>query len=311
MKLGKIKKVELRDCWKNETSDFTPWLAKEENISLLGETIGMDLEVRGQEENVGPFRADILCVDTATNQYVLIENQLDETDHKHLGQIMTYAAGLDTVNIVWIAKHFTDEHRATLDWLNRITEPSFSFFGIEVQLLQINDSDPAPVFDIVAQPNGWSKRVRKSPSGDVSSLQKKQQEYWEEFRLFHSKQNTNFKTTKALPQHWMNISMGTSAFGMSLNVNSRDKNICICINLFGNSKNNFDYLQNKYESESKEYISPNLIWDRLEGRKQSIIYLLWDTDFLDSSLREKQFKWFIEYGQKILDFFRPKIKGLK
>jgi hypothetical protein len=107
-------------------------LAREENLKLLGETIGVDLELEATEKNVGPFRADILCKDTATGHWVLIENQLEPTDHKHLGQLLTYAAGLDAVTIVWLAKEFTDEHRATLDWLNQITDDKFEFFGLEI-----------------------------------------------------------------------------------------------------------------------------------------------------------------------------------
>lgn len=127
MNIGKLEKVDLRDYWNNEATDFTPWLAKEENIKQLGDAIGIELEVVGQEQNVGPFRADILCTDQE-NHYVLIENQLEITDHKHLGQIMTYAAGLNAVSIIWIASQFTDEHRAAIDWLNRITDSDFNFF---------------------------------------------------------------------------------------------------------------------------------------------------------------------------------------
>ena len=107
--LSKITKVDLRDCWQNEATDFTPWLATEENMSLLADALGMnELEVKAQEEHVGPFRADILCVDSGTDKLVLIENQLEKTDHNHLGQILTYAAGLDAVTIIWIAERFTD-----------------------------------------------------------------------------------------------------------------------------------------------------------------------------------------------------------
>jgi hypothetical protein len=116
--LGRLEPVPLREAWQNEALDFTPWLAKPENIVFLGEAIGIPhLEVVSQETYVGPFRADIVCKDTS-DQCVLIENQLEITDHGHLGQLLTYAAGLDAVTMVWVAKSFTEEHRATLDWLN-------------------------------------------------------------------------------------------------------------------------------------------------------------------------------------------------
>ena len=138
--LGRLERVELRDIWLSEASDFTPWLARKENLEILGQTLGMiDLELEAQERPVGPFRADILCKDIETNRWVLIENQLERTDHNHLGQLLTYASGLEAVTIVWIAARFTEEHRSTLDWLNRITDESFRFFGLEVEHWRIGD----------------------------------------------------------------------------------------------------------------------------------------------------------------------------
>ena len=150
--LGELIKVPLREFWEGEASDFTPWLADEENIGLLGDTIGVELEVEAQERNVGPFRADILCKDISTDNWVLIENQLEPTDHTHLGQLLTYAAGLNAVTVVWIAESFTNEHRAALDWLNKITAEGFSFFGLEIELWRIGDSPIAPKFNVVSHP---------------------------------------------------------------------------------------------------------------------------------------------------------------
>lgn len=128
--LGRLARVELRDIWPTEASDFTPWLARPENLTVLGDTLGLELELEAQERAVGPFRADILCKDGYSENWVLIENQLERTDHNHLGQLLTYASGLEAVVIVWIAAAFTEEHRATLDWLNRITNESFRFFAL-------------------------------------------------------------------------------------------------------------------------------------------------------------------------------------
>jgi len=157
MNLGRLAKVELRDVWKNEAQDFTPWLAEEDNLALLGDTIGLDLELEAVEKGVGPFSADIVCKETANNTNVLIENQIERTDHTHLGQIMTYAAGLNAVTIVWVAKRFTDEHRAALDWLNEITNEDITFFGLEVEVWRIGDSAKAPKFNVVSKPNEWTK----------------------------------------------------------------------------------------------------------------------------------------------------------
>lgn len=151
--LSRLEPVELRKIWPNETDDFTPWLAEEENLSLLADTLNMELELEAQEVNVGGFRADILCRDTEDNSRVLIENQLEETNHTHLGQILTYAAGLNAVTVVWIAQKFREEHRAALDWQNENTEEHLRFFGVEIELWKIGGSLPAPKFNIVSKPN--------------------------------------------------------------------------------------------------------------------------------------------------------------
>ena len=158
--LGRLHKVDLREAWASESSGFTPWLAQEESLQLLGEAIGIELELESQEKNVGPFRADILCKDTATDNWVLIENQLEKTDHSHLGQLLTYAAGLNAVTIVWIAERFTEEHRAALDWLNEHTDETINCFGLEIELWRIGDSTIAPKFNIISQPNDWSRTVK-------------------------------------------------------------------------------------------------------------------------------------------------------
>src|SRR5262245_41567055 len=180
--LGRLERIDLRQIWPSEASGFTPWLAREENLSLLGETLGIDLELEAQERPVGPFRADILCKDIGTDRWVLIENQLERTDHVHLGQLLTYASGLEAVTIIWIAARFTEEHSATLDWLNRITDDSFRFCGSEVELWRIGSSPAAPKFNIVSKPNDWSHSVahaaRAIDDAELSETRLLQREYW-------------------------------------------------------------------------------------------------------------------------------------
>jgi hypothetical protein len=160
--LGRLQAVDLRSAWVSEAGSFTPWLAEPDNLTLLAETLGLNLEVEVTEKPVGPFRADILCKDLDTGSWVLIENQIERTDHIHLGQLLTYAAGLQAAIIIWISARFTDEHRAALDWLNAITQEEFAFFGVEVELWRIGNSSPAPRFHIVSKPNSWSRAVGKT-----------------------------------------------------------------------------------------------------------------------------------------------------
>ncbi|MCA9968381.1 MAG: hypothetical protein KC423_29250, partial [Anaerolineales bacterium] len=198
--------MDLREVWQSESGDFTPWLARPENIALLGETIGLDLVVLAQEKEVGPFRADILCKDPTSEELILIENQLERTDHTHLGQILTYAAGLKTVTIIWVARRFTEEHRATLDWLNEITNEEFRFFGLEAEVWRIGDSAPAPKFNIVSQPNDWSRQVSnragKLSRGELTPSRQLQLEFWTAFSAFVEEGTYRFRTIKPGPQNW-------------------------------------------------------------------------------------------------------------
>ena len=304
--------MDLRDVWSSEASDFTPWLAKEDNISLLGDAIGLELEVESQEKNVGPFRADILARDLTSNHYVLIENQLEQTNHNHLGQIMTYAAGLDAFSIIWIAKSFTEEHRAALDWLNRITEENINFFGIEIEVIQIGDSLPAPQFKVVAKPNDWSKSVRSSANtGEVTDTKLKQQQYWTQFKEYVENNGSPFKVQKPAPQHWTIIALGRSNFQLSLTVNSQSHVICVNLEISGeHAKENFDKLRDLYEEDSKEHISTDIEWLRLDDRKSCMVKLSKSFNFIDESSREAQFAWFVEYVKKYINYFRPKVKSI-
>lgn len=151
LELGRLEQVDLREAWPNEAINFTPWLA--ENIDHLGDALGLDLEVREQEAAVGPFSLDLLVHDVNGDRPVVIENQLDATDHDHLGKLLTYAAGYDAHVVIWIGKTFREEHRAALDWLNSRTGESTSFFGVVVEVWRISSSTAAPHFSVVASPN--------------------------------------------------------------------------------------------------------------------------------------------------------------
>ena len=312
MNLGRLEKLDLRSFWKREDTDFTPWLAKEENIHLLSETIGIELEVQSQEESVGPFSADILCKDTVNDHYVLIENQLERTDHTHLGQLMTYAAGLDAVTIIWIAQKFTEEHRAALDWLNRITDDTFTFFGIEIELYKIGDSPAAPMFNIVSKPNDWTKQVKKSAANSlITDTKLSQQEYWQGLKTYMEDNKSFVKMQNALLQHWTNISIGKSNFHLSASVNSRDKSINIWLNILGElAKENFEKIHTLcYENSLKE-VNPDLVWDKMETRKMSAVMLKSNGDFTKKTDWQNQFAWFKDNIEKFTKFFKPVIMKL-
>jgi Domain of unknown function (DUF4268) len=320
--LGRLEKIDVREYWKREDSDFTPWLAEAENIQLLGETIGLELEVEAQEKQVGPFRADILCKDTASENWVLIENQLERTDHIHLGQLLTYAAGLNAVTIVWIAARFTEEHRAALDWLNEISNESFNFFGLEIELWQIGKSAVAPKFNIISKPNDWSKSVigaaQSIQSASLTEAKKLQQEYWEAFREYVLEHGKHIKPTKALYQHWMNIAIGRSGFvlnAIASTWNSQDQNyasheIRAVLNIqHRQAQACFDHFQTQQPQLEQEFGEP-LIWDSHADRKSCLISIHTSVDLNDREDWIRQHEWLTQKLDRLHTVFSSRIKQL-
>lgn len=178
IEIGSLIPVDLRLAWAHEANDFTPWLAS--NLDRLRAAVGIDLVLEGTEVTVGPFSADILATDALTNERVLIENQLEQADHAHLGQILTYLAGLDARSVIWIAKAFRDEHLSAVRWLNNNTMDDFSFFAVEVSAVRIGDSPVAPLFSVVEKPNDWDRQLHQAAPGiQEDKPSRLAKEYWE------------------------------------------------------------------------------------------------------------------------------------
>lgn len=314
LNLSKITRIALRDCWDYEDRDFTPWLAHEENIAILADALGIpELEVKAKEEHVGPFRADILCAIPGTDKLVLIENQLEKTDHNHLGQIMTYAAGLDAVTIIWIAEKFTEEHRAAIDWLNRITDKEFNFFGIEVELIKIGDSPTAPIFNIIAKPNDWTKSTgtQQYSNTERSEVENGRYEFWTIFREYMSSNPSKlFRPQSASYQHWMNIAVGRSHFTICLLLNSKEQKVGVQLYIDDDAdKKKFDFFYSQKEDAEKA-IGQALEWERLDGKKASVINLFHKGDFLDKKMSESLCLWLRETTEKYIHYFKPLIKSI-
>ncbi|QQE10022.1 DUF4268 domain-containing protein [Planctomycetota bacterium] len=316
--LGRLEQVDLRDIWQSEAGAFTPWLAEDVNLALLGKTLDIELELEATEKNVGPFRADILCknLDDSSQHWVLIENQIERTDHTHLGQLMTYAAGLKAATIVWIAREFTDEHRAAIDWLNDITNEEFRFFGIEVKLFRIGESHAAPQFNVVSKPNDWSKAVTGAKKdvgkvGELSPTKQLQLEYWKTLYESLAEIKTNVKPQKPRPQHWTNYSLGRSYFDMHARVNTRDK----CIGIVLVTQGEFAYEHFKLLEQDRETIEEELgfklHWRAIESSKQQQIILNLDhADPTDKDDWGRQHKWIACHVDKLHAVFAPRIKTL-
>jgi len=311
--LGRLVQVDLHKVWLSEAGHFTPWLATEANLVLLSDTLGLDLEFEASEKNVGPYRADIVCKDTTDGTLVLIENQLEKTDHSHLGQLMTYAAGLDAVTIVWIAERFTDEHRAALDWLNEITQENVSFFGLEIELWKIGDSPVAPKFNIVSKPNDWIKGGGSGGRSSVGLTETKQLqlEYWRAFREVLAERKSNLKPQKANPQHWLNVAIGRGNFNMAALVNTQEELVTVELNVQGpDAKNHFKTLATEKEEIEKE-IGQTLDWRELPTKEASRILLSrQNSSIKDRSQWPVQHQWLADHLEKFNSAFRTRVQEL-
>ena len=178
IQFDRLVDLPLREAWKHEAQEFTPWLAQ--NIDHLSEAIGVPLELTGTEVAVETFSADILARNPMDDSIVLIENQLETTDHTHLGQIMTYLAGLEAQTVIWIAPAFREPHLSAIRWLNEHTADGFAFFAVKARVVRIGDSPYAPIFEVVEKPDSWQRRLKAETAPRGSDLREQRMLYFEQ-----------------------------------------------------------------------------------------------------------------------------------
>jgi hypothetical protein len=321
MSLGRLLKVDIREVWKSEANDFTPWLAQEENIRILGEEIGMELEIISREKQIGSFYADIHCKDIGSDKWVVIENQLEKTDHNHLGQLLTYTAGLQASSFVWIAKEFNEEHRAALDWLNQITADEYNFFGVEIQAWKIDNSPPAPKFQVVCKPNDWSRAIRDSTPKGLTTGQQLQLEYWNNFKDYLEKKGSPLKCSKPRPKNYAGFSIGRTGFNIAAVASTWDTELKVFsgelraeLYIFTGSLESsmayFELLKSKRDEIEKKF-GERMIWESAAERRYCRVYVRKPSDIKDRDKWEEQFGWLREKCELIDRIFKPIIKNLE
>ncbi len=301
-KLGKLKKVELREGWRHEANDFTKWLALEENLRLLGDEIGFDLKLVQTEANVGSFNVDILAEEENTGHKIIIENQLEVTNHDHLGKLITYASGYDAKIIIWVVKDVREEHRQAIDWLNEHTDEDIEFYLLQIELWQIGESPFAPKFEIISKPNDWTKTVRSSvESKDLTDRKIKQMEFWDTLKDYAKTNYTKIRLQKSRPQHWTNISIGSSQAHVALSINSRDHLFTTEIWIGDNKEFYYNLAEHKEEIEAD--LGEKLEWLELPDKKASRIKISITGDFDNQDKWEEYFEWLLQMTEKFQRVF--------
>lgn len=310
--LSTLVRVPLREAWKHEASDFTPWLAEEANLRMLADALGLsDLELVATEHWVGDFKVDILCTD-GTDQ-VIIENQLAKTDHGHLGQLITYAAGIDAKKVIWVAESFRAEHVAAFEFLNENTTDALNFFAVEVEVWRIGDSPLAPKFQVVVKPNEWAKAGREQARAASTSTPAKQRQLklWTALVERLAARAPQIRPQKPLPQHWLNNSIGRAGFALNPTASHRDNRLGVEVYInHRESKKLFQALKAQ-KAAIEEKLGFELDWQELPDAHACRI-ASWrpKSPIEDESQWDQYIDWFIERLVKMNEVFRPAIQEL-
>ena len=306
---GELKRVPLREIWSHEANDFTPWLAS--NIEALGTALDLDLELTSREASVGDFSLDLLAKDLDSSKTVIIENQLSQTDHDHLGKLLTYAAGFDASIVIWVSKEVREEHRQALEWLNQRTDINTQFFAIVVEVLTIDDSNPAFSFKPVVFPNEWQKSERQKVTTPPSFRDLKCQSYFQ--GLVHAlRQRQVFASAQAggsRYRYYFPSGISYIKYRAAFHKVGKTPQVSACVYMEGDTHEIFfDALETR-KAEIKLKFGLELDWDRKDGRKHSTISVCRDGDieFSDSELAEIR-EWHIQNLLKLKEVFTPEIE---
>jgi hypothetical protein len=309
--LGDLKYLKLKDVWPHEEYDFTPWLAREENLSTLSKELGLELQFEQIEVPVGPYFADILAKD-ASGRVVVIENQFGKTDHDHLGKLIAYAATLGASVVIWIAENFTEQHQRAIEWLNERTTDDLSLFAVQPRAFQIDGSNPAIEFHVIERPNDFVKSVAMAiAAGELSDVRRLQLEFWTAFkkRLLEKKVLMSAQTPR--PQYWFDVALGRSNIHLSNIANTADNKIGLRVYL-GNAIADAALAQLLLQREEIEKeLGVALQWDPNPENRDKIIALIKDADLQNKDAWPEYVEWLVDMTAKFRSVFMPRAKALR
>lgn len=301
--LSKLEEIkDLRTVWPHEALDFTPWLSQDDNITLLADSIGIDITVDETESSVGDFNVDIFASETGTDRKIIIENQLEDTNHDHLGKLITYAFGKSADIVIWVVKHAREEHKAAIEWLNNHTDDSVGFFLCEIKLYRIGNSEPAVKFEVIEKPNDWTKEIKKSES--INETQQLRYDYWVAFEDYAFKNPTfakNFKKRKPSKNHWLNFSIGSSACHIAVSQIKQRNELDVELYISDDTELYNSLYENKTDIELTSGLSFD--WRELPDRKASRIVLEKSVQLENKNAWGSQFEWLIDVMVKMKTTF--------
>lgn len=310
--LSRLEAMDPRDVWSDEARDFTPWLM--ENAQYLGEVLGIDVEFEAREHPVGAFSLDIFGRDITNECVLIVENQLADTDHKHLGQLLTYAAGTDAATIVWVAPRFRDEHRQALEFLNHKVGDEARFFGVEVSVVRIGDSPPAPMFNLIAKPSEWRSQVAAAQTNsELSEKRELYRSFWTKYLdALHTRHPSATNVRSASTRNFTHINYLRKGINISLAFLSKSQVICeVYIDLFDAEKNSavLNALQ-EHRDEVEKAVGETLQWDDVPLKRACRIRAITTGDIFDEDGHQALIDWMMDHQIKIKAAIKPLIEQL-
>jgi len=311
--LATLESVPLKDTWKNEARDFTPWLA--DNIRILFEEIGISGENVETEHYTGRFYVDITAKEIDTGKRIIIENQLNRTDHDHLGKLLTYASSFDASIIIWIVSETTEEHQRAIEWFNDHMDNEIAFFLIKMEVYRIGESKPAPKFNVIVEPNFWSKIIKKgtTTSNVITDTQLKYLDFWNGLKDYASLSDTISLSLshKSKPQSWFDISIGSSEACIRLDLSLLKKQMSAGIYIYS-SDNLYNFLYQKKEL-FEDIVDGEIEWRPYEGKQAFRILCIkaWNPDSEDEDLKQIYYPWILKCVEQFYQAFKSKYKEYK
>ena len=307
MEIGKLIEIDIRNLWKHEQYDFSEWLSKNENIEHLNDILGLTLTDVSKEVYVGSYRCDLVALDESTGIKVIIENQLESSNHDHLGKIITYASGLNAQVVVWIVTHAKEEHKSAIEWLNNNTNGDVNFFLIQLHAYKIGDSIPAPYFEVVEKPNDFIKSTKvNGEKAELNKSQSERLELWNQFNDILIEKGKPFNVRKPTTDNWYDVAIGTSAAHIAIILVNKESYISVEFYI-NNDKEMFDKLIQKKDL-IEEKLGFKLDWQRLDNRNASRIkYYIKGLNFDDHSNYDILIDKAISSAVKMRDVFKKYI----
>ena len=304
LNLGKLKEIkDLRKVWPHEALDFTPWLAEDENLMLLADAVGLEITLDETESSVGDFNVDIYATETGTDRKIIIENQLEDTNHDHLGKLITYASGKSADIIIWVVKRAREEHRAAIEWLNNHTDENIAFFLVEIKLYQIGSSDIAVKFEVVEKPNDWTKEIKRNTTN--SPTLQARYDYWVAFNEYaykHTNFSKVFNKRKASTDHWMSLSVGSSACQITLAQIRKYNHLLVEWYIHDDKELYQKFYSHKTSIENE--MEMQLEWNQLPDKKASRIIAYKTVDFENKEDWTSQFDWMMDIAIRMKKAFK-------